>query len=294
MGSTISTQLAQYLQPWDRCITRASGIAKYPIANPSPALLANRYYFSRPEWAREYFEACHRNETFEARWRAALGSWDGKVVVDIGCGPGNLYATLGGKPELPIGVDVSEKTLEMAQEMGYAPLLADAHDLPLKSGFADVVALNATLHHCDNMPRVLSEAARLVRPNGLLITDCDPQQSAWNFRGLGWWLWRLRLPVYRCIQRGGHRSIEQQRWCEASEVHHRPGYGVTPSLFHQVLRPLGFDVQVVPHNHTVGVQALKGDCGRAASKYRWAQRLSGIDPDSVEAALSLMCIAKKR
>ncbi len=27
--------------------------------------------------------------------------------VDIGCGPGNLYATLGGSPKLLIGVDIS-------------------------------------------------------------------------------------------------------------------------------------------------------------------------------------------
>jgi len=31
--------------------------------------------------------------------------------------------------------------------------------------------------------------------------------------------------------------------------------------------------------------------GRSKSKYRIGQMLSGIDPDSIEGALSLMCIA---
>lgn len=35
------------------------------------------------------------------------------------------------------------------------------------------------------MNKVLVEAARLVRPGGLLISDHDPQRSAWNWKGLG-------------------------------------------------------------------------------------------------------------
>ncbi|WP_218080651.1 methyltransferase domain-containing protein [Anthocerotibacter panamensis] len=33
--------------------------------------------------------------------------------------------------------------------------------------------VEATLHHCDNMERVLAEVARLVRPNGILIALWD-------------------------------------------------------------------------------------------------------------------------
>ena len=35
--------------------------------------------------------------------------------------------------------------------MGYEPLLADAHDLPLSSAVWDIVILNATIHHCEHM-----------------------------------------------------------------------------------------------------------------------------------------------
>ncbi|BAZ32903.1 hypothetical protein NIES4074_54100 [Cylindrospermum sp. NIES-4074] len=264
-----------------------------PISAPSPAIQANSYYFGHPEWAKNYFEACHRDEAFQSRWRAATGSWDNKIVVDIGCGPGNLYASLGGAPRLLIGVDVSYGALEMAQSIGYTPILADAHQLPFVNSFADIVALNATLHHCDDMEVVLAQAARLVRPGGILIMDHDPQLSAWNLTGLGMWLWNLRLPLYRLIQRGGHSSTAEQTWGLATEVHHRPGDGVTPELFTKILEPLGFTVKLYPHNHTIGAHVLQGNYGQADRKYRFAQLLSGINPDSPQAALSLMCVATR-
>lgn len=80
----------------------------------------------------------------------------------------------------------------------------------------------------------------------------------------------------------------------ASETHHIPGAGVTPELYYQTLEPLGFIVKVYPHNHTVGAEVLQGIYGRSHMKYRrFRQWLSGINPNSPEAALSLMCVARR-
>ena len=62
----------------------------FPIENPTVGLQANAYYFNHPEWVTEYLTCYHRSSTFISRWRAALESWDNKIVVDIGCGPGNF------------------------------------------------------------------------------------------------------------------------------------------------------------------------------------------------------------
>ena len=70
----------------------------------------------------------------------------------------------------------------MAEAIGYAPLLADVQHVPLRAGIADIVTVCSTLHHCDDMPRVLAEAARLVFPGGILVTDHDPQLSALDFK----------------------------------------------------------------------------------------------------------------
>jgi ubiquinone/menaquinone biosynthesis C-methylase UbiE len=272
-------------------------ILKCKIPHRTPAIEANSYYFGHPEWGKNYFDACHRDEKFVELWQAVIGNWQNKIVVDIGCGPGNLYASLKehcGEPKLLFGVDVSHGALKMTQQLGYTPVLADAQHLPFVSDFADIVMVNACLHHCDDMAKVLAQAARLVRPGGMLITDHDPQRSAYDFRGLGLLLWQTRLLLYRLLKRGGHSTVQEQFWGLATEVHHKPGDGVTPQLYHQVLESLGFTVDLYPHNHTLGAEVLQGNYGRSFWKCRLAQRLSGIDPDSPEAALSLMCVALRQ
>ncbi len=173
-------------------VEEVDGIPAMEISRRDEVLEANAYYFGKKEWMAGWLAHVHRYPEFRERWDAVAGRWDGKVVVDIGCGPGNLLRSLEGAPQIAIGIDVARGSLEMAAELGYVPLLADVHAIPLRSGIADVVALNATLHHCVDMDTVLLEAARLVKPGGVLVLDHDPQVSAWNYRGLGLAVWKLR------------------------------------------------------------------------------------------------------
>ena len=290
--TTIHSLVEPYLA---ECGAWENGILIYPIPAPSPAMQANSFYFGHPVWAKEYLEACHQDEAFRSLWRAAMGSWDDKVVVDVCCGPGNLFASLGGSPRLLIGVDISKGGLQMARQLGYITVLADAHHIPFVSGFADIVTLNAALHHCDDMAKVLAEAARLVRPGGMLICDRDQQLTSMDFKGISLWLWKVRLLVWRVMKRGPHGNQEQQNCMLATEIHAEyPGDGVTPELFYDTLEPMGFQVNLYPHNNNVGASALQGNYGRAKFRWRLLQRLSGINPDSPEAAMSLMCVAIKK
>ncbi|WOJ90609.1 class I SAM-dependent methyltransferase [Methylocapsa polymorpha] len=258
----------------------------------SEGIAAHSRYFGNLNWMMGYFNYVHRDPAFRERWTAALGDVTDKVVVEIGCGPGNVFSTLGVKPKVLIGVDVAAGALEQARTTGYQPLLADAHDLPLSSGVADIVILNATIHHCEHMVRVIEEAGRLVAPGGLLVSDHDPQRSAWDFKGPGMWLWNARLTFYYWSKRGFHSSHEEQAAVLASELHHRPGDGVTHELFEKTLRPMGFDVRIFPHNHKTGGEVLKGERGTSALKFRVGQILSGMNPNAPESALSLMCLAR--
>lgn len=267
---------------------------EFPVASWTKGLEANAYYFNHPEWAQEYLTYCHRSNTFIDRWRAAIGNWDNKVVVDIGCGPGNLLASLQGKPALLIGIDVAPGSLKLAKEQGYTTMLADATNLPLQSAFADLVTLNATLHHAEDMAAVLAEAGRLVKPGGMLVTDHDPQHSAWNYKGVAKLLWNARLWYYRYKGQGFHKTNDQQYWGLACEIHHKPGHGVTTQLFKSVLEPLGFDVAVYPHNHSEGAAVLKGQTGKAEWKYRMGNLLSGRNPAAKKNALTLMCVARRK
>ncbi|MDX2228375.1 MAG: class I SAM-dependent methyltransferase [Leptolyngbyaceae cyanobacterium bins.349] len=295
---TKSTRRSSVLQTFLAPEHHVNFECKIPSASipDTPAIQANAFYFSHPEWAKTYFEACHRDAAFRDRWLAATGTWDNKTVVDIGCGPGNLYANLGGKPHALIGIDVAQGSLEMAQQLGYIPLLADAHCLPLASEFADIVAINAALHHCDDMPRVLAEAARLVRPGGMLVIDHDPQLTAWNYKGLGLFLYNIRLTVlYRFLLKNLHVPDEERQRALATEVHHQPGHGVTAELFLKTLEPMGFEVKLYPHNNAIGAEVFAGEYGNPPHwRYRLGQLLSGIHPFTPEAALSLMCVATRR
>ncbi|HEX7865349.1 MAG TPA: class I SAM-dependent methyltransferase [Variovorax sp.] len=277
----------------DVVLARCGHYLESILPGNSDALTANAMYFGNEAWAREYLNSCHRDAHFRSRWLAAGGEWTDKVVIDLGCGPGNVFATLGGRPGLLIGVDVAGGSLELAAVLGYIAVLADVAHTPFRSQVADIVAINATLHHCDDMKAVLREGARLVKPGGLLITDHDPQLSAWDYKGLARLLWGARLWVYRAARRGFHKTGSQQSWRLRSAVHHRPGDGVTRELFESTLEPLGFEVRVHPHNHQAGARALAGEAGPMQWKYRMGNRLSGRDPDAPASALSLMCIARR-
>jgi SAM-dependent methyltransferase len=291
--SSISV-LEPYLSPNVSVYLNEDGLPVSEIPSFTAAMAANSYFFGHPIWGKEYFETSHRHDNFRDRWQAATGSWDSKVVVDIGCGPGNLYATVGGSPKTLIGIDISPGALKMAKESGYIPLLADAQNLPLADSCADLVVVNATIHHCDDMAKVLAEAARVVKPGGILVTDKDAQSTALNLSGIGLFLREVRFLFYWAMRSKYYLSPEYRNARQATETHNRnPGDGITPEIYYQILEPLGFNVNIFPHNHDLGTEVLAGDIGKMSWKRRLAQRLSGINPDSPEAAQSIMCIATR-
>jgi SAM-dependent methyltransferase len=286
--------LQNYIAPGMNLLLNEDNLPFCEVPVYSPSMEANSYFFGHLVWGKEYFETSHRHDKFRDRWQAATGSWDDKIVVDIGCGPGNVFATVGGNPKLLIGVDISPGALKMAEDVGYIPFLADAQNLPLRDGFADLVVANATVHHCDDMAKVLAESARLVKLGGLLVTDKDAQSTALNLSGLGLFLREIRFFFYWIVRSKYYLTQEYREARQATETHNRkPGDGITPDLYYRTLEPLGFDVKVFPHNHDLGVEVLEGNIGRMSWKRRLAQRLSGINPDMPEAAQSIMCIARR-
>ncbi|MGT2432759.1 hypothetical protein ACU4HD_35915 [Cupriavidus basilensis] len=77
-------------------------------------------------------------------------------------------------------------------------------------------------------------------------------------------------------------------------MHHRPGDGISEQLLHSTAeKASGSAFDIYPHNHYVGKESLDGVMGRQPLKIRVAQRLSGIDPKSRAAALSLLCVARR-
>lgn len=124
----------------------------------------------------------------DSSWReAAVALVDpaGARVVDIGCGGGTYvraWHELGAATVT--GIDSSEPILEAAQESnGRLPGVSfhrgDATATGLDAGCADVVFERALIHHVPDLGAVAAEAARILRPGGvLLIQDRTPEDVA--------------------------------------------------------------------------------------------------------------------
>ena len=78
---------------WD-----AGNIPTCQVSNWTRGMRANADFFGHELYRGKYLKTENCSQAFGERWQAAIGSWDDKIAIDIGCGPGNLYATIGGTP----------------------------------------------------------------------------------------------------------------------------------------------------------------------------------------------------
>ena len=104
------------------------------------------------------------------------------VLVDVGCGPGYLIATMTRAfPQLDIvGVDIAEEMLQKATKNLSSPDLAekvsfrrgDIRELPFDDNSVDFVVSTLSLHHWSEPKQSLREIHRVLKPSGqFLIFD---------------------------------------------------------------------------------------------------------------------------
>jgi SAM-dependent methyltransferase len=102
------------------------------------------------------------------------------VVVDIGCGTGIVTKRLAAPGRRVYGVDMSGGMLGLAQtRLPGRVVQGDATRLPYATGSCDVVILLWVLHLLDRDTghRVLDEAARILRADGILITTVGKNRA---------------------------------------------------------------------------------------------------------------------
>lgn len=107
---------------------------------------------------------------------------DIKDFLDIGTGTGRMLELIGPNVEHAIGIDSSREMLSYAraaiEEAGLRNCqvrLADMYNLPFANRSQDGIIIHQVLHYAENPLRVIKEAARLLKPNGLLaIADFAP------------------------------------------------------------------------------------------------------------------------
>lgn len=107
------------------------------------------------------------------------------VMVDIGCGTGIQSLTFAELGYQVVGVDIADDLLRIAeQKVGSRfPSRAtfihgDAQSLPVSDGVADVVnCCGPTISFVPDYRRAFTEMARVLRPGGRLILECEQK---WN------------------------------------------------------------------------------------------------------------------
>jgi len=104
---------------------------------------------------------------------AAAGPQD---LLDIGTGTGRMIEILGPRVVHALGIDQSREMLAVARvNLERAGLgnsivrLGDMYQLPLADASFDAVVIHQVLHYADRPAAAIAEAARVLRPNGILI-----------------------------------------------------------------------------------------------------------------------------
>lgn len=113
---------------------------------------------------------------------AAVEARPGQYVLDLCCGHGNAAAALREAGATVAGADFSPAMVELARKR--VPdadfVVSDAADLPFDNESFDAVVCNVGFGHLPNPAKVLSEVARVLRPNGVAAMtswrepECSP------------------------------------------------------------------------------------------------------------------------
>lgn len=142
------------------------------------------YFYSNP-WRRPAYVKLDFVEQFEVI-RDAIGSCLGKSpgdlrVLEVGCGPGYLSLELARSGFNVVGLDLSERCVEVAlryakqdpwiaQRGNLDYIAGDFYSSPkLENETFDVVVFLAALHHFPDQLATLQRARNLIKPNGLII-----------------------------------------------------------------------------------------------------------------------------
>lgn len=165
-----------------------------------------------------------------------LGSRPGSVL-DCGMGPGRLLVELERRGWTVSGVDLSGEMVERARsrlpQSDERLRQGSIESIPFPAESFDAAVATGVLEYVDDLPRALSEVARVLRPGGVLVVGAP------NTRALGT-LWRHRL-VY-----SGVRAIKTLIRFGRPVPLRRPGL-VSPGRLRALLAAAGLQIEQVEH-----------------------------------------------
>lgn len=97
---------------------------------------------------------------------------EGEFLVDVGCGTGQhlaLFSREVGERGRVLGVDFNPEAITHVVASGQAGLVANGAKLPLRSAIVDALTCNYAIYYFDDLPALLAEWRRVLKPGGRLV-----------------------------------------------------------------------------------------------------------------------------
>ncbi|NEC86379.1 class I SAM-dependent methyltransferase [Streptomyces sp. SID12501] len=111
-----------------------------------------------------------------------LGAWQGRTVLDLGCGAGDFAGMASALGANVSGLDASAALIEIAQRRNPTSTfrVGDMQHLPFPDHRFSVVTAFNSLHFARNPARTITEAKRVTHPGGSIVvatwgppSECD-------------------------------------------------------------------------------------------------------------------------
>jgi SAM-dependent methyltransferase len=158
-----------------------------------------------------------------------LSAHPGRVVLNIGAGQGTFTNLLTARGFEVTSTDVSPAAVELLRRQVSGPVeAADATALPFADCSVDAVVLGEVLEHIEEDQQALREAARVLRPDGVLALSV-PRNPAW-FSASDRWAGHVRRytreQLLSAVRAAGFRVVRCTPWgFPVSSAYHRTVYG---------------------------------------------------------------------
>ena len=111
------------------------------------------------------------------RWFDTRIDWAGRDVLDLGCAGGFMAEAMAQRGATVTGIDPAAQAIAAARAHAHGQGLNIRYDvgvgeaLPYPDAAFDAVVCVDVLEHVADLPRVLAEVTRVLRPGGLLLFD---------------------------------------------------------------------------------------------------------------------------
>jgi SAM-dependent methyltransferase len=173
------------------------------------------------EASAESFREATWDHDVTQNYAALLGAIEGSApfaILDLGCGPGRDLVYFRAQGHEPVGLDGSERFVEMAREASGCEVLHQGFlAMALPRGRFDGVFANASLFHVPRaeLPRVLGELHAALKPRGVLFASNPRGEDTEGWNG-------ARYGAYHSLE-GWRRYVEAAGFEELSHYYRPAG-----------------------------------------------------------------------